>query len=292
MPETSVSFIGGDLRQEYMAEDLKKQGYQVTVYGFQTGQFNWVGHTADNLSEAMNKSRILIGPIPFSKGQNEITSKMPVPDLNIKEFFRTIKNTHIVFGGCFSDSVKEMFEENAVRYFDFMEMEEVCIKNAIATAEGAITEAMLASPITLHKSKCLVLGYGRCGKVLADRLLGMKAMVTVSDRKVESCALAGAYGCESIGLSVLAAQIGEFDFIFNTIPALVLTQEKLLLTKNEVCIIDLASKPGGVDFIAAKELNRKAYLRLSLPGIYAPKSAAHILNDAFMKVFATVHTGS
>ena len=64
-----------------------------------------------------------------------------------------------------------------------MKMDDVAIYNAIATAEGAIMEAIKMQPINLHKSRCLVLGYGRCAKVLAAKLKGMDAQVTVPEIK-------------------------------------------------------------------------------------------------------------
>src|SRR5690606_9899239 len=72
---------------------------------------------------------------------------------------------------------------------------------------------------------------------------------------------------------VLAAQ----QVIFNTIPHLVLTRERLMKVNKDVVIIDLASSPGGTDFEAAREMGIKAYLELSLPGIVAPKTAGKII---------------
>ena len=48
------------------------------------------------------------------------------------------------------------------------------------TAEGAIQLAMEELPITLHGARVLVIGYGRLGRVLADRLAGLKARVSVA----------------------------------------------------------------------------------------------------------------
>jgi dipicolinate synthase subunit A len=44
-----------------------------------------------------------------------------------------------------------------------------------------------------------------------------------------------------------------------------------------VVIIDLASKPGGVDYAFAEKRGIKAILAPSLPGIVAPKTAGRIL---------------
>ena len=43
----------------------------------------------------------------------------------------------------------------------------------------------MMSDINIENSKCLVTGYGRCGRVLAQKLLRMGAEVKVTDRSVE-----------------------------------------------------------------------------------------------------------
>ncbi|MFR5969905.1 MAG: hypothetical protein ACLUGF_02180 [Clostridium sp.] len=53
--------------------------------------------------------------------------------------------------------------------------------------------------------------------------------------------------------------------------------------KPEVCIIDIASRPGGTDFSYCQESSIFAKLCLGLPGIYAPKSSAGILMEVIKK---------
>ena len=69
------------------------------------------------------------------------------------------------------------------------------------TAEGAIQLAMEELPITLHGARVLVIGYGRLGRVLADRLAGLKARVSVAARRYADLAWAEncGYGVEHTG---------------------------------------------------------------------------------------------
>jgi dipicolinate synthase subunit A len=57
----------------------------------------------------------------------------------------------------------------------------------------------------------------------------------------------------------------------------ILDRSKLELLNKEVLIIDLASKPGGVDRDAANDLRIKTIWALALPGKVAPQSAAQII---------------
>lgn len=65
----------------------------------------------------------------------------------------------------------------------------------------------------------------------------------------------------------------------NTIPRRVLTRALLEELKESCLVIDLASKPGGVDFQGAAELGVRCVWALSLPGKVAPVTAASALRD-------------
>ena len=101
----------------------------------------------------------------------------------IDELLQHLNSNHIVFGGCFNqDFIKKLVDKN-ISYHDFMANESVAILNSIATAEGAIMEAIKESPVNIHNAPCLVTGYGKCGKTLAKKLQGLNANVYVAARK-------------------------------------------------------------------------------------------------------------
>ena len=158
-------------------------------------------------------------------------------------------------------------------------MENLTTLNAIPTAEGAIQIAMEKSLITLHNSKCLILGFGRIGKILAKMLSGIGAKVYCEARKQQDIAWIQSYGYNAIYLDELNNHIGEFDFIFNTIPYIILDKNNLNMVEKDCFIIDLASKPGGVDFEYAKELGLQTEWALALPGKVAPKTSAYYIYD-------------
>lgn len=175
---------------------------------------------------------------------------------------------------------REEIKRRKATFFDFMEMEEVVLKNAVATAEGTIAEAISLSDKNISDSNCLLLGFGRCGKTLATRLAGMKGNVTVAVRRQEQRNLAKEYGFETLPLRNLESRVQNFDFIFNTIPAKVLREEHIRNMSRDAVIIDIASKPGGTDFAACERYQILAVLALGLPGKYSPKTSADILIQA------------
>lgn len=162
----------------------------------------------------------------------------------------------------------------------------VGVPNAIPTAEGAIQYAMQNSEITLHGSKCLVLGFGRCGKILANKLRGIGVEVWVEARSTTDLAFISTYGYIPLPLNSLKNHIGEFDFIFNTIPVVLLDENCIKQFAPDVVYIELASAPGGIDLCACNANKVNHVPAPSLPGKVAPKTAAHIIYQGLILILS------
>ena len=145
---------------------------------------------------------------------------------------------------------------------------------------------MTNSPITLHGSKCIVLGFGRCGKVLAHMLKGIGANLSVEARSLSDLAYIESYGYKPVPLGELSQCMDQYDFIFNTIPTMILDEKKLNKVKKDCVIIELASKPGGIDFNVAKKRGIKIIDAQSLPGKVAPETAAKIIFDTILNAYS------
>ncbi|MDR1693329.1 MAG: hypothetical protein LBR72_08225 [Oscillospiraceae bacterium] len=166
--------------------------------------------------------------------------------------------------------------QELVAFEDFCSREDFSILNAIATAEGAIELAMRETPVTLHGSEALVIGYGRIGKILSERLLALGALVTAGARKETDFAWITARSLTAAHTGMLKGSLYRYDVIFNTVPKMVLPEPLLNEIKPACVIIDLASPPGGVDFSAAEKLGLRCHWALALPGQCAPESAAQV----------------
>ena len=269
--------LGGDLRYKFLYEMLTNENF--TVYSY-NNKYIENKNNINNLDEFLNKIDILIAPIPFTK-DNKNVFNIENENINIKELIeKTIKfKIKAFFGGIINKDIIKNLEENNIKTFDFFEDNSIAILNAIPTAEGAIQTAMENSFKTIFNSNCLVLGYGRCGKILANMLKGIGANVDVTYRKDEDFAYINTYGLNSINLYKIKDNINKYDFIFNTIPYEILNKEILNYINKNTIIIDLASAPGGVDYNYARELNLQAIYCPSLPGRVAPYTAGEILKD-------------
>jgi dipicolinate synthase subunit A len=103
--------------------------------------------------------------------------------------------------------------------------------------------------------------------------------VCAAARSHDQRALAETMGLDTEGLDRLSDRLCAYDLVINTVPAPVLGRAELTAMKEGAPVIDLASRPGGVDFSAASALGVKAIHALALPGKEAPVTAGRDLRD-------------
>lgn len=271
MAEYDIAVIGGDKRTAYMIPFFMERGYRVIgykIYHKNDMEIEADGY-ADSLKQAVESAKVIVGGIPIEKKGI----------VNLKELSRHIRKHHKIFGGVMPEAFRQECSERGIVCYDFMKDESIAVFNAVATAEGAVLEAMLHKQTNIHHSRTLVLGYGRCGKVLSEKLKGLSAYVTVCANNGPELALAEAFGMDVLPLGNLAGRIGEFEYIYNTIPALVLDEGMLKEVGKETLIIDIASGRGGLDYKEAEERRIKALHCLGLPGKYAGQVSAKRLSE-------------
>lgn len=270
----TFSVIGGDLRQLTLASLLEKDNYNVTIFGFDTGIDVGNLKKCGSLADAANKDFIIL-PLPVSQDNKTLNAPYSSDVIPLDTLMEYTNENSVILGGktCRLPNV-----------YDYFEREELSVANAIPTAEGAIETALSETAYTLFGSKCLVIGFGRCGKILADRLKGMGCKVSVSARKPSDFAWIDAFGYAVCDSENLNGKISDFDIIFNTVPVLLLDGDLLKQIPKDTLIIDLASKPGGVDFSLAKELGLKVIWALSLPGKCAPITSGKIIKDTIINI--------
>ena len=281
----NFAIIGGDMRQLYVCAALEKRGCAVTLFGFEQCENAKSRYRfADAPEEAVAGADCVLLPFPAENERKNINAPYCCTEIYVPDVFSAVRAGTPILGGKLSDGIRECAARHKVRLFDYAEREELIIKNAIPSAEGAIQIAMEELPITLHGSNCLVTGYGRIGKVLSSMLTALGAKVTVSARRAADLEWIRFHGCGAVETGALSGRLGNYDVVFNTVPSLVFTQELIEELPDACLIIDLASMPGGVDFSAARRAPRKAIHALSLPGKVAPATAGEAIAETVLNL--------
>ena len=277
---------GGDLRFATLAGRLADM-YTVYAVGFDRNiALSPAVRLIDRIADMNVRADYIVLPLPVSADGVMVSTPFSGSSVSLESLLPVIKEGGIVFGGMISSDIRKLFEDKGITVADYAKREEFAVLNAVATAEGAIQVAMEELATTLSGRKILILGAGRIAKVLIDMLSGFHADITVAARKCSDLAWARVYGCNAVHMNNINSTIPDSEVIFNTVPAVILDEEKLKLIEKGSLVIDLASKPGGVDFDTAGSLGIKTIWLLSLPGKVAPVTSGEIIAGTIENVLS------
>ena len=274
---TNISIIGGDRRNSILSELLEKNGFCIHTYGVES-------KNSSSFQECVSKSKYIVTAMPFSNDGVNIYAPTTGQSIRIQEFTESSKNK-VIIGGKFSDSQVAEFEKSGNIVIDLMKDEELAQKNVIPTVEGIVKIIIENTDVTIDASNIAVLGFGRIGKRLSKILKMMGANVYCADNKKEEVANIRLSGYNVIE-NICAEEV--FDVVINTVPKMIIGEKELTKLGKDTLIIDVASKPGGVDYKYANKNNYRVIQALGIPGKIAPVTAAKYIQEIVKKVILEV----
>ena len=280
----SIGIIGGDKRMLATAESIALDGVTVFLGGFEkldkkTNEFE----NMSTIFETALSSEIIIFPLPLTKDGKNLNAPYAETEIVLDDKLAKLMQGKKVFCSMKNKLISTSKYWNKELVFDYLDREELNVLNSVATAEGALEIAMREYAGTINGSNVLVSGYGRIGKVIAHMLKGIGANVVVSARKKEDLAWVKLLGYQSVETDKISS-LKKIDIIFNTVPAMIFDSRTLAHMGQHSIVIDLSSKPGGVDFDSARRMGIKAIHALSLPGKVAPKTSGEIIKDTIFNI--------
>ena len=282
----AIALIGGDAREVILAERLAAMGAHVKVVGLPVKCCQGI-ELCTGIAGGLQGAKAVILPVPGINDRGDLHTAFikPPPVLSV-ELLSVLPPGTPVLVGVARKVLREMTDNAGLKLIELMKLDEVAVLNSIPSAEGAIQMAMENSDITIHGSRSLVLGFGRTGVTLALKLKALGSGTTVVARNADQRARAVAMGLEAADFSRLGHEAKDADFLFNTVPEMVLGESAREGLLPSALIIDLASSPGGTDFPAAQRLGIKAILAPGLPGKVAPRTAGRILAEVVPRILA------
>ena len=283
--KNSFYIAGGDLRSVYLAKALIKEGYDVSVFALGEANLPKEAKQIENPNE-FEKAENIILPLPCSDGEGFLKTAFSKQKIKLSEIVEHLPKNSVLMGGLLPEEVVSAAEEKGISVFDYYYREEFAVRNAALTAEAAAATLMEMLTESISTVPVLILGHGRIGKLLSAILKALDAKVTVAARRYSELAWIRSEGMTPIEFRLIDAEIGKYKVVFNTVPAPVLTKERLVLMDKNAIIIDLASEPCGTDFKAAEELGITAKKALGLPGKFAPKTAGEILKETVLNILS------
>lgn len=272
------------MRTVSLASAMGRDGHKISCFALENAPGFTEIQLASSLGECLNGTDCVVLPLPVLDVRGKLNAPLSGTGYSAEDIMRALPRNAVICGGRADRSLLTLAEELGLDFTDYFAREELVALNALATAEGAISLILRSSPRTIWDSNILIVGFGRIGRMLAERLRHLGAHVSVSARKAGDMAYIRALGCEALDTRTLGPELGRFHTVINTVPARVLRREQLELMSGNVLCIDLASRPGGVDFEAARELERNVIWALGLPAETAPETAGRIIKETVLNI--------
>ena len=239
-----LAIVGGDERQAYLARLAQADGHSVRTFALERAEN--VPRSPD-LASCLTGADAVLLPVPVTQGENLLRAPLSDTQTDIMQVLDAIPSGTLTLGGAVPFRLHARAVQNGVRLTDCLAREELAIRNAVPTCEGALQIAMEQTDRTIQGARALVVGAGRIGFLLAQRLHALGAEVTVSVRSLRDRARIEAQGWTAVE------------------------------TAKPCIVIDLASLPGGVAPDAEPASGCRVLHALSLPGKVAPRSAAEAI---------------
>jgi len=275
--------IGGDLRIALLAELFSQEDWQVYTYGLEQYETKEKIMKVEDIATLGSKTDLFFSAVPLSKDGIKINAPFSTKDIILKDGLEQIGKGKFFAGGIKPEWKREY--ENKIHFIDVLEDETLTIQNAISTVEGAVQKMIEATTTTIYESKILILGFGRIGKLLANRLERFGAEIWCEARKEADLAWIRAYGYQVVPLPELKEiDLSRFSIIANTIPSIILEEKEIAKLNPDCYVIDLASNPGGINREEIAKRNIAFDWALALPGKVAPLSSARFLKQAFERL--------
>ena len=267
----NILMVGGDNRQLELCTMLKERGHNVALQGF--------GQLEKKDDEVKAPPDYVFLPVPYRVPSGHIKAPFASQEIYLADIYGQYPQSVYVLGGC--DSASEAVLGGKVRCLDLLADEAFLVRNALLTAQAAVCAFEKESHTALCDLRCVVIGFGRIGKLLCRLLAAHGAQVTATARKPGDLEFIRAEGYKAIHTRYVADALKTADVVWNTVPVHVLDEQAMDALHSGTPFIELASSPYGMDMETAKKRGVCVRLEQGLPGRYFPVSAARAILDVF-----------
>ncbi len=217
----------------------------------------------------------LILPIPVTRDGVKISGT----EIKIKDLTSHIQENSTIFCGKKELLNSEITKFKNIKILDYSDNELFLLKNAELTSYGILKILFEQSKKAPNKLKILISGFGRIGKILSQMLLNLNIQVHVLGHNLKD-----KFWIKKIGAKELKSLENlRFDFIINTAPSMIFSEDIIKNIKFETSFIEVASK-NGIDKNACKKFEIKYQLSLGIPGKYFPKESAEVIKESIFNL--------
>ena len=289
MRERGVEFMvfalcGGDERTARLAGLLLADGHGVKVWALEDAPLPDGVLPCLSAAQCRDGAGCVVLPMPATLKRGFLNAPFSRRMHCLSELFSSLEPDSLVCAGAVTGELAELAEARGVHLRDYGALESYRDVNSLATAEGTIGVLLSETTEVLCGKRAVIIGMGHITSQLAPKLAALGMDVAVASRSPDSRSKAALLGFDALDTSNLAGTISDADIVVNTAPSLVLTASRLVELKPGALVLDLASKPGGTDFDAARAFGIRALTAPGLPGKWSPDTSAMAVRDAIYAI--------
>lgn len=278
---------GGDERLARLARLLTGDGHRVRLSALESAPAV-EGARICSAAEAVTGADCVVLPMPALSPRGLLNAPLSAEPHCAGELLAAAHEGQVFCAGMVTEELRAMAGGCGIRLFDYGRRGEFEAVNSVATAEGAIALLLRETDRTIWGRRIIICGHGRITRALAPRLRALGAGVCVTSRTPGELAWTRAEGFEAADTRSLAGCLSGADIVINTVPALILTAARLAELPEDALVLDLASRPGGTDFEAARAFGLRAVHAPGLPGKWSPETAAEAIRAAVYNILEEV----
>ncbi|PAV28848.1 dipicolinic acid synthetase subunit A [Virgibacillus profundi] len=290
LKDLHVLLIGGDARYLEIIDKLVNEGVKVYLIGYDQLSFNNPNIINSKIDKINFKAiDAIILPVAGTDTAGEVEAIYSDNTVYLSEEMLIQTPEHcIIYTGTTNSFLNTAVKSANRKLIVLFDRDDIAIFNSIPTAEGALNLAIEETDFTIHGANVMVLGFGRVGFTVARLFDSVGANVSVAARRPSAIARIKEMGLTSVKVSEMEQEITDMAICINTIPQQILNEKVISAMDKSALIIDLASKPGGMDFAFAKKKGVKAIHALGMPGKTAPKTAGRIIGEVLLELLKEI----
>nr|MBP3598692.1 hypothetical protein [Eubacterium sp.] len=249
-----ISVIPSDERMVHLANYLQEKGAKM----------------CDNLS-AIADSGLVLCATPFTKdGVHLNTTLDPAP--TIANFLDRLTPSHTLIGGGLPSSVTFFCVQHGIPHYDLLSCENLALQNARLTAEGLLISLLSHTNNSICKMVPLIVGYGRCGKEIADILNYFIEEIYIYDINENAQKEADTRYFSPLSVKEIQNKhscVSHINTIINTAPTNPFSPQTWQCFEPDCLVFQVASGELSLPF----PLQNRCIVCHGIPGSYAPKTA-------------------
>lgn len=264
--QTSISILPGDSRVAYEAEYLSHKG----------------GIVINSYSELPDHGYVVCG-VPFTKDGKTLNTTLQ-PSLSIESFLGMLNTNHLLIGGNLPGSVVDHCTRHGIKYFDVLTSEDLVQKNARLTAEGLLISLLSHTSYSIRSFRTLLIGYGHCGKEIADILSLFTDEIYVCDFDPAAKKAAASKHFMLVSPQNIHDKthpVRNVNTIINTVPGNPFDDSVWKELRSDCIVFHIASSALSIPFPLSDSLINCP----GIPGKYAPKTAGILIAKEICKHF-------